>query len=136
MRGLAVLALLAAVLGACSTGAAGNGKATFLTVTYWPEGRSEPGRTTWTLGCKPARGSLPRPAVACRRLAAGGPALLAPVAQGLVCTQIYGGPQVARVTGTVAGQRVRATFSRTDGCQIARWAKLSPWLLPPGGVTG
>ena len=77
----------------------------------------------------------PRPAVACRRLAAGGPKLFAPLPPNVVCTQIYGGPQKARVVGTVAGRRVRATFTRTDGCQISRWQALSPWLLPPGGVT-
>jgi hypothetical protein len=134
MRGLAVLALAAAVLGACSTGAAGNG-ATSLTVTYWPAGTDAPGRTTWTLRCNPARGSLPRPAAACKKLATGGARLLAPVPQGQLCTEIYGGPQVARVAGTVAGKRVWATFTRVNGCQISRWSKLSPWLLPPGGVT-
>ena len=53
----------------------------------------------------------------------------------MACTQIYGGPQMARVVGTIAGRRVWATFNRTDGCQISRWERLSPWLLPAGGVT-
>jgi hypothetical protein len=52
-----------------------------------------------------------------------------------MCTEIYGGPQRARVVGTVKGQPVRATFSRTNGCEIARWQRISPWLVPPGGVT-
>jgi hypothetical protein len=52
-----------------------------------------------------------------------------------MCTEIYGGPQQARVVGTVKGQLVRATFSRTNGCEIARWQRISPWLVPPGGVT-
>jgi len=93
------------------------------------------GRKVWILRCDPARGTLPRPAVACRRLAAGGPRLFAPLSDDLLCTQIYGGPQVARVVGTVAGKRVWATFSRQDGCHISRWNRLSPWLLPAGGVT-
>jgi hypothetical protein len=50
-----------------------------------------------------------------------------------VCTQIYGGPQVARVTGRIDGRRVWATLGRTDGCEISRWDRLSPWLLPAGG---
>jgi len=39
------------------------------------------------------------------------------------------------VVGKVAGKRVWASFSRTNGCHIARWDRLSPWLLPRGGVT-
>jgi hypothetical protein len=30
---------------------------------------------------------------------------------------------------------VWASFSRQNGCAIARWNRVSPWLLPPGGVT-
>lgn len=61
--------------------------------------------------------------------------LFAPVPKNVVCTEIYGGPQKARVTGTVGGNRIWATFTRQNGCQIDRWNRLSPWLLPPGGVT-
>jgi hypothetical protein len=53
----------------------------------------------------------------------------------MACTEIYGGPQVARVVGVVQGKRIWARFSREDGCQIARWSRVSPWLLPPGGVS-
>jgi hypothetical protein len=48
------------------------------------------------------------------------------------CTQIYGGPETATVTGTWKGQRVMSRFARNDGCQISRW-KLMAGLLPPGG---
>jgi hypothetical protein len=71
---------------------------------------------------------------ACAKLKAGGAKLFAPLHGEAVCTQIYGGPQVARVTGKIGAKRISATFSRTDGCQIARWNGVSPWLLPPGGV--
>ncbi|MEO8282621.1 MAG: serine protease inhibitor [Pseudarthrobacter sp.] len=50
-----------------------------------------------------------------------------------LCTQQYGGPQVAEVTGTFHGRRVRAVFRRTDGCEIARWNSLSALL---GGTPG
>ena len=134
MRGLAILLLTAATLGACATGSAGTSSGTSLTVTYWDDGSRTADRKIWTLRCKPARGTLPRPAVACRRLAASGVRPFAALPADLVCTQIYGGPQVARVVGTVAGKRVWATFSRQDGCHISRWDRLSPWLLPAGGV--
>ena len=78
-----------------------------------------------TLRCEPARGTAPRPGVACRRLLAGGRALFAPTPRGMACTQIYGGPQVAVVTGSVGGRRVWATFRRRDGCEIARWNRVA-----------
>lgn len=45
-----------------------------------------------------------------------------------VCTQQYGGPQVAVVTGTFRGRAVHATFTRTDGCEIARWNAMGALL--------
>jgi hypothetical protein len=42
-----------------------------------------------------------------------------------MCTAIYGGPQVARVSGTFGGHKVRATFNRRGGCEIARWNRVS-----------
>ncbi|MDE8668773.1 serine protease inhibitor [Pseudarthrobacter sp. H3Y2-7] len=50
-----------------------------------------------------------------------------------LCTQQYGGPQVAEVTGTFHGRRVRMVFRRTDGCEIARWNAMSALL---GGTPG
>ncbi|HEX9230022.1 MAG TPA: serine protease inhibitor [Arthrobacter sp.] len=50
-----------------------------------------------------------------------------------MCTQQYGGPQVALVTGWFLGRDVHSTFSRTDGCEIARWRAMAPLL---GGVAG
>jgi hypothetical protein len=55
-----------------------------------------------------------------------------------LCTQQYGGPQVAEVTGTFHGRQVRAVFRRTDGCEIARWNTLSALLggTPETGTSG
>jgi len=50
-----------------------------------------------------------------------------------LCTQQYGGPQVAVVSGTFNGRPVNTRFSLTDGCEIARWRALPPLL---GGVAG
>lgn len=49
-----------------------------------------------------------------------------------MCTQQYGGPQTATVKGTVDGHRVYATFSATDGCEIARWNALETILGAAG----
>lgn len=135
MRAVAALALAVVALCAAAAGNSATPAPTSLRITYWEDGSSATPDEVWTLRCNPRRGTLPRPGLACRKLAAGGPKLFAPLPPNIACTQIYGGPQKARVVGTVAGKRVWATFTRTDGCQIGRWNALSPWLLPPGGAT-
>ncbi len=40
------------------------------------------------------------------------------------CTEIYGGRETARVTGTVAGAPVDVTARRSDGCGIADYEAL------------
>jgi hypothetical protein len=46
-----------------------------------------------------------------------------------LCTQIYGGPETARITGTVDGHHVDRTFRRTNGCEIEQYARISK-ILP------
>jgi hypothetical protein len=48
-----------------------------------------------------------------------------------VCTEVYGGPQKAIVTGDIRGETVNATFTRTNGCGIADWEALEDLLGPP-----
>jgi hypothetical protein len=48
------------------------------------------------------------------------------------CTQIFGGPERARVTGTIGPRRIRRAFSRTDGCKVADWQRAMPLLPRPG----
>jgi hypothetical protein len=40
------------------------------------------------------------------------------------CTQQYGGPEKAHVTGTVDGRPVDVTLARSDGCGIAAYEAL------------
>jgi hypothetical protein len=82
----------------------------------------------WTLRCGPAGGTLPRAAQACRRLAALTDPF-APVPKDAACTQVYGGPQTARVTGTFRGRSLWTRFARRNGCEIARWQKVE-FLFP------
>jgi hypothetical protein len=93
-----------------------------LTITYWPAGRGGEMRSA-TLTCDPDGGSHPDPAAACAALSEHADAL-DPVPAGVACTQIFGGPELA----TVSGSGVHALFSRRDGCQIARWEALAPLL--------
>jgi hypothetical protein len=46
------------------------------------------------------------------------------------CTQIYGGPQTAVVTGTLGGEKVDRRFTRTNGCELADFARASRLLQP------
>jgi hypothetical protein len=88
---------------------------------------------TWRLTCDPPGGTHPDSEAACRALDAHGAAALPPVPKDKACTQIYGGPETASITGTWQGQPVMSRFARNDGCQISRW-KLMEGLLPPGGT--
>ena len=128
-----VVALTTIVLATTTTANAASGTA--LRITFWEDSAAPTRSPTWTLRCGPVAGSLPRPARACRRLTQGGVELFAPTPKNVVCTEIYGGPQRARVVGTVNGKRIWATFTRTNGCEISRWQRIAPWLVPPGGVT-
>ncbi len=48
-----------------------------------------------------------------------------------VCTMIYGGSEVAVITGTLTGEPVEVSIGRADGCQISDWALLQPILVEP-----
>jgi hypothetical protein len=51
----------------------------------------------------------------------------------VACTQEYGGPQQAHVTGTIDGREVNKKFSLTDGCKISEWNAMKALLGGPGG---
>lgn len=86
--------------------------------------------STVTLRCDPTGGTHPRKSRACTTLLTAGRGALAPVPADRMCTQQYGGPQRARITGTWRGKKVDARFDRTDGCQIARWNRLDAVFTP------
>jgi hypothetical protein len=103
----------------------GSAPSTDLTIAVQPNGSSGPTRT-WTLRCDPPGGSLPGARAACVRLR---PEALRPLAPDTICTQIYGGPQTARVRGRLRDRPVDARFSRNNGCEIHRWDSVR-FLLP------
>ncbi|MEX2211316.1 MAG: SSI family serine proteinase inhibitor [Gaiellaceae bacterium] len=126
--------LLAAVAAACGGGsAAGEAAATRLTITVWPEGRAAGGARQWSLRCAPVGGTHPSRVKACARIAAvQNP--FRPTPRDQACTQIYGGPEEARITGVFRGWKIDARFARNDGCQIARWDRIRV-LFPVGAGT-
>lgn len=101
-------------------------------LTVVVDATGEGATTTWTLTCEPTGGDHPEAEEACAALTAGR-AALAPTPPGQMCTEQWGGPQTATVTGTIDGETVRATFSRVNGCEISRWDALEPLLGGTGG---
>jgi hypothetical protein len=101
---------------------------TSLHITVWPSGAENPGKRVYTLRCAPASGTLPHRAAACTKLMRL-ERPFAPTPKGVACTQIYGGPQEALVTGRFRGKLIRARFGRKDGCEIARWNRVR-FLFP------
>ena len=83
-----------------------------------------------TLTCGPPGGTHPDPEAACAALERNVDAL-APVDEGVACTQEYGGSARAIVRGSAGGADVNASFSHANGCEIDRWDRLAP-LLDPG----
>ena len=145
---VAGIAILAGALSACggnadrvaapaadggATGAAGVTQD--LSVRYDAGDGTPP--VTWTLDCAttPPTGSHPDVEGACSDLADAEDPFGEPDPD-TACTEIYGGPQTARVTGTWQGDPVDTTFDRANGCGIARWDAVGR-LLPaaPGEVT-
>ncbi|MFM9123823.1 MAG: SSI family serine proteinase inhibitor [Actinomycetota bacterium] len=124
---LVALALLAAC-GGTDDGAADAGGSTALEIALWPAGEGQGAAVVATLTCDPAGGDLPDPAAACAALVAEADAL-EPVPSDTACTMLYGGPEEARITGTLDGVEMAVRLSRGDGCQIDRWERLRP-LLP------
>jgi hypothetical protein len=70
----------------------------------------------------------PEQSRACGAAAGVSTADLAPVPARTACAELYGGPQTARIAGTLRGARVDARFDRTDACQTARWNRVRDLL--------
>ena len=114
-----------------SGGPGGSSGATALTVRV-DSGASTPSHS-YTLTCDPAGGDHPAAVAACSALAAVGDPFR-PTPSGMACDLIYGGPQRATVTGTYRGRAVSASFSRVNGCEVARWNALVALLVERGGA--
>jgi hypothetical protein len=87
-------------------------------VTLRPEGKDGPAQTR-TVKCE--RVGPEASTTVCKGLAGVTPAQFEPVPANVACTEIYGGPAVARVQGTLNGKHVDAGFALSNGCEIERW---------------
>lgn len=66
---------------------------------------------------------------ACGAVAGLKPSDFTAVPSGRVCTDIFGGPETASVTGELRGESVDGEFKRQNGCEIKRWKAIAG-LLP------
>jgi hypothetical protein len=84
------------------------------------------------LGCNPPRGTVGDPAAACNRIAGlaakatqpSGGVSFPPGSENqgaMVCTQVYGGPEVAFVRGRFLGAPVDARLTRENGCTMSSY---------------
>ncbi|MGO4188261.1 SSI family serine proteinase inhibitor [Pseudarthrobacter sp. TAF60_1] len=94
---------------------------------------------SYTLVCRDgvpaAESKHPKADAACAALKKNA-ALLSPAPKnaGRVCTEQYGGPQTATVTGIVDDTPVDAVFALTNGCEIAAWTAAEDVLGATGGA--
>jgi hypothetical protein len=119
MKPLVVLLALAALAAGCGKDDEQPAAApTFadLTVTVDRDGDGGAAAKTLQVRCTPATDSRE-----CAALAEMKAKAFEPTSPKLACTELYGGPDVATVKGTLHGEPVDARFSRTNGCEITRW---------------
>jgi hypothetical protein len=134
MRGALLIALLVAAVGCgAGEGAPTATPRTSLQISFWPSGPDAGAPKRWTLRCDPTGGTLPRRAAACTKLDAM-TRPFAPLRKDLVCTEQYGGPGEAVVSGTFEGTRVWIRLTLRNGCEISRAKKLG--FLVPGLAAG
>lgn len=116
---------------------AAAGAGTELEVTLDPDGEAGQEPLEASVACEEGKDSADPVCAAVERLPADAGAETPP---GTACTQIYGGPDVLRVAGTLRGEPIDAELTRANGCEIARFDAFAPLLrelfpdYTPGGA--
>jgi hypothetical protein len=126
---LVAVALLASACGSDgpSPASSGNSDLADLVITIDRDGDKATPPEKLTLTCK-----APTDSNACGEAAGVSAADLAPTPDDTACTQVYAGPERATIKGTIRGDAVDASFSRQDGCEVERWARVEPLLAEVG----
>lgn len=124
--------LLAAVTSSCAAQSSTTAQST-LEITIKADGSNISAR--YTLECLSTEASqtstLPNAPEACEKLDQH-PNLVTPTLDpSTACTEIYGGPQRAEVSGVLKGQAIHSEFSRSNGCLISQWND-AEFLFPRG----
>lgn len=116
MRTCVALIMCAAVIAGCGEDDEPAAQAAVADLTV----EVDPGGKTATVTCDAPED--------CPEVDALDPKVFEPTPGNVACTQQYGGPETATVKGTFKGEQVDATFSRQNGCEIARWQDAQPLL--------
>lgn len=122
---VALSAAAVAVLAGCGGDDEGGGgpPVTELTVTLDVDGDGGEAARTEEVSCSSGdAGDV------CRAAAGLTPVDLTPVRPTQLCTEIFGGPEVATIEGELDGEQVEATFDRSNGCEIDRFGAIVPLL--------
>jgi hypothetical protein len=131
---IAVVALTVALVSSCAASSSTGPSGPFmdLRVEFRADSRRDPQVATLRCGSDAtATGFLAgRAEAVCESVAPQTTVLTQPADPTRPCTQIYGGPEIARVIGTVERQRVDREFTRADGCGIADWDKVKMLIDP------
>ena len=157
MRSPAVLLFFALVAAACGSSAVSGSGGTDSTIPDGPLGAGpyavatlditvthpEAGNLSYTITClgdtATLLGDVPISAEqACTALAAADvrTRLVNGTPADRICTEIYGGPDVATIVGTHDGDPANITVDRSNGCGIDDWERLLAGILPPAiGIT-
>jgi hypothetical protein len=128
MRALVIALLSVAAASACGSddptpATPGDSTLATLTITVDRDGPKGQPPAELKLDCE-----APTDSQACGEAAGVSAADLAPTPPDQACTEIFGGPETARIEGTIRGNPVDARFSRSDGCEIARWERVQDLL--------
>ena len=119
------LALALAVVPGCGADEESSpAEATELAITLDADGPGGESAETAEITC-PGANAPPEACAAIRELP-DDPA--APVPLDTPCTEIYGGPDVVTVEGTLNGEEVEAELTRGNGCEIERFDRFVPLL--------
>ena len=98
-----------------------------LSVTVDPDGDGAEKPRSTTVKCASVQDSA-----MCKAVDGMDPKTFEPVGDMVACTQQYGGPETATVTGTLHSEAIDAKFSRVNGCEISRWEQAAPLLEAAG----
>jgi hypothetical protein len=128
MRPSALLAVTAALVlaGGCGDddGESSPVEGTELAITLDADGPGGADSLTAELRCPGANA----PPTACEAIEELPEDPAAPVPPGTPCTEIYGGPDVVTIEGTLEGEDVDTELTRANGCEIERFDRFAPLL--------
>jgi hypothetical protein len=130
VRALALAALLLLLTALAAPASAGTAPSVRLSFRVDDgEGTVRSAKLRCSGGSAAATGYLKRaPARHCRRVRKLTTFLATRPPRDRVCTQVYGGPETARVEGRIGDRAVHRSFDRADGCGSADWDRMGSLL--------